>query len=47
MPAIGCLPALIDARKRFANGPQTDLFDDHIASALFAMAPGTRPAASS
>lgn len=28
MPAIGCLPALVDARKRFANGPQTDLFDD-------------------
>lgn len=28
MPAIGCLPALIDARKRFANGSQTDLFDE-------------------
>lgn len=28
MPAIGCLPKLIEARKRFANGPQTDLFDD-------------------
>ncbi len=28
MPAIGCLPALIEARMRYANGPQTDLFDD-------------------
>lgn len=28
MPAIACLPKLIEARKRFANGPQTDLFDD-------------------
>ncbi len=28
MPAIGCLPKLIEARQRFANGPQTDLFDD-------------------
>ncbi len=28
MPAIGSLPRLIEARKRFANGPQTDLFDD-------------------
>jgi alpha-amylase len=28
MPVIDCLPRLIDARKRFANGPQTDLFDD-------------------
>lgn len=28
MPAIGCLPALVEARKRFANGPQTDIFDD-------------------
>ncbi|MCX8997281.1 alpha-amylase [Rhizobiaceae bacterium BDR2-2] len=28
MPAIACLPKLIEARRRFANGPQTDLFDD-------------------
>lgn len=28
MPAIGCLPSLLQARKRFANGPQTDMFDD-------------------
>lgn len=28
MPAIKCLPALVTARRRFANGPQTDLFDD-------------------
>ncbi|PWE53988.1 alpha-amylase [Metarhizobium album] len=28
VPAIACLPELIEARKRFANGPQTDLFDD-------------------
>lgn len=28
MPAIECLPKLIEARQRFANGPQTDLFDD-------------------
>lgn len=28
MPAIGCLPGLIEARSRFANGSQTDLFDD-------------------
>lgn len=28
MPAIDALPRLIEARKRFANGPQTDLFDD-------------------
>jgi alpha-amylase len=28
MPAIDSLPALIAARRRFANGPQTDLFDD-------------------
>ncbi len=28
MPALGCLPALLSARQRFAHGPQTDLFDD-------------------
>lgn len=28
MPALECLPKLIEARKRFANGPQTDMFDD-------------------
>lgn len=28
MPAIPCLPRLVEARKRFAHGPQTDLFDD-------------------
>ncbi|MEM5472992.1 alpha-amylase [Hoeflea sp. AS60] len=28
MPAVECLPALVTARRRFANGPQTDLFDD-------------------
>lgn len=28
MPAIDCLPRLIEARQRFGNGPQTDLFDD-------------------
>jgi len=28
MPAIECLPKLIEARRRFANGAQTDLFDD-------------------
>ncbi len=28
LPAVDCLPALISARQRFANGPQTDLFDD-------------------
>ena len=28
MPAIECLPKLVEARKLFANGPQTDLFDD-------------------
>ncbi|AKI00686.1 glycosidase [Hoeflea sp. IMCC20628] len=28
MPAIACLPALVTARQRFANGPQTDVFDD-------------------
>lgn len=28
MPAIGCLPMLVNARQRFANGSQTDLFDD-------------------
>ncbi|NML94104.1 alpha-amylase [Novosphingobium olei] len=28
LPALGCLPALIAARARFANGPQTDLVDD-------------------
>ena len=27
MPAIDCLPKLIEARQRFAHGPQTDLFD--------------------
>lgn len=27
MPAIECLPRLIEARQRFAYGPQTDLFD--------------------
>lgn len=27
LPAIGCLPALIEARKRFAHGAQTDLID--------------------
>lgn len=28
MPAIECLPRLIEARRRFAHGPQTDVFDD-------------------
>ncbi len=28
MPAIGCLPKLIEARQRFANGPQIDQFED-------------------
>ena len=28
MPAIACLPKLIEARQRFANGGQTDIFDD-------------------
>ncbi|MDO7835469.1 alpha-amylase [Sphingobium sp. HBC34] len=28
MPAIACLPRLVEVRKRFAHGPQTDLFDD-------------------
>lgn len=28
LPAIACLPALIDARRRYAHGAQTDLFDD-------------------
>jgi alpha-amylase len=28
MPAIACLPKLIEARKRFAFGAQTDIFDD-------------------
>ncbi|NGM18678.1 alpha-amylase [Roseomonas stagni] len=28
LPAIQCLPKLIEARKRFAHGPQTDVFDD-------------------
>lgn len=28
MPPVACLPRLIEARRRFANGPQTDLFDD-------------------
>ncbi|AOF93630.1 alpha-amylase [Sinorhizobium sp. RAC02] len=27
MPAIACLPKLMEARRRFANGPQTDLFE--------------------
>lgn len=27
MPAIACLPKIIEARSRFANGPQTDLLD--------------------
>jgi len=28
MPAIGCLPKLVEARRRFANGSQVDHFDD-------------------
>ncbi len=28
MPTIDSLPKLVEARQRFANGPQTDLFDD-------------------
>ena len=28
LPALGCLPRLIEARKRFAHGAQTDQFDD-------------------
>lgn len=28
MPAISCLPKLIEARRRFAHGDQTDLFND-------------------
>ncbi|AJY46055.1 alpha-amylase [Martelella endophytica] len=28
MPKIECLPKLIEARRRFANGAQTDIFDD-------------------
>jgi alpha-amylase len=29
MPAIECLPKLVEARRRFAHGPQTDYFDHH------------------
>lgn len=29
MPVIECLPKLIEARRRFANGPQTDVFEHH------------------
>ena len=28
MPMVDCLPRLIEARQRFAHGPQTDIFDD-------------------
>jgi alpha-amylase len=28
LPAVDCLPALIDARRRYAHGAQSDLFDD-------------------
>jgi len=28
MPVIECLPKLVEARRRFANGAQTDMFDD-------------------
>jgi alpha-amylase len=28
MPAIACLPRLVEARKRFAHGSQTDVFDE-------------------
>lgn len=28
MPAVACLPALVEARQRYAHGPQTDHFDD-------------------
>ena len=28
MPVIDCLANLIQARQRFANGPQSDIFDD-------------------
>jgi alpha-amylase len=28
LPAIDCLPALIEARQKFAHGPQNDLFDE-------------------
>jgi alpha-amylase len=28
MPALDCLPKLIEARKRFGHGAQTDVFDD-------------------
>jgi len=28
MPPIACLPGLVEARRRFAHGPQTDVFDD-------------------
>lgn len=28
IPALGCLPALIQARQRFAHGAQTEIFDD-------------------
>ncbi|MDP3551097.1 MAG: alpha-amylase [Novosphingobium sp.] len=28
LPAIGCLPALLEARRQFAHGPQTELIDE-------------------
>ncbi|SER79447.1 hypothetical protein [Sphingobium sp. YR768] len=39
------LPKLIEARQRFANGPQTDLFDNQIALALSGTAQRSRPVA--
>lgn len=28
LPAVACLPRLVEARQRFAYGPQSDIFDD-------------------
>lgn len=43
MPAIECLPKLVEARQRFANGPQTDLFDEAGCIAFVRHGTGTEP----
>jgi alpha-amylase len=43
MPPIACLPALVDARRRFAHGPQTDIFDEPHAIAFIRHGTETEP----
>jgi len=46
MPAMTCLPRFVEARKRFAYGPQTDIFDEPTCIAFICHGTAEAPGAS-